>query len=152
VLFTQLRVRLRTHGFACRGKRSFCSSRKGFTEPVALSSTASIDLSPSGLAAFRVQPLETTSTYSRSVLGARGNLAIAGLPQQTSLARGPQGARKASLLLVALDDPCSPELGLLGVETGVAERAALAQQVPALVSRDLDLLEPLAVGVGRLAG
>src|SRR5262249_27690554 len=33
-------------------------------------------LSPSGLAAFRVQPLETTSTYSRSVLGAIGNLAI----------------------------------------------------------------------------
>src|SRR5262245_16501524 len=48
---------------------------KRFTEPVALSSTASIDLPPSGLAAFRVQPLETTSTYSRSVLGAHGNLA-----------------------------------------------------------------------------
>jgi hypothetical protein len=48
-----------------------------FTEPVALSSTTSIDFPPSGLAAFRVQPLETTSTYSRSVLGARANLPIA---------------------------------------------------------------------------
>ena len=50
---------------------------------MALSSTASIDLSPSGLAAFRVQPLETTSTYSRSVLGAAGNLATAAAPQQS---------------------------------------------------------------------
>jgi hypothetical protein len=49
-------------------------ARKGFTEPVALSSTASTDLSPSGLAAFRVQPSETASTYSRSVLGASSKL------------------------------------------------------------------------------
>ena len=59
---------------------------KGFTEPVALSSTASIDVPPSGLAAFRVQPLETTSTYSRSVLGARGNLAISAMEQQSPVA------------------------------------------------------------------
>ena len=61
--------------------------RKRFTEPVALSSTASIDFSPSGLAAFRVQPLETTSTYSRSVLGACGNLAIAAVREQARRAR-----------------------------------------------------------------
>jgi hypothetical protein len=49
---------------------------------VALSSTACIDLPPSGLAAFRVQPLETTSTYSRSVLGAQRNLATTDARQQ----------------------------------------------------------------------
>jgi len=59
---------------------AYDTTGKRFTEPVALSSTASIDLSPSGLAAFRVQPLETTSTYSRSVLGARGNLATEAAP------------------------------------------------------------------------
>jgi DNA-binding transcriptional MerR regulator len=58
-----------------------------FTEPVALSSTASTDLSPSGLAAFRVQPLETISTYSRSVLGAAGNLAAASPRQEGPLDR-----------------------------------------------------------------
>src|SRR5262249_8006599 len=62
----------------CRSR----AGRKRFTEPVALSSTASIDFPPSGLAAFRVQPLETTSTYSRSVLGAGANLAIPGAVRQ----------------------------------------------------------------------
>jgi hypothetical protein len=42
----------------------------GFTEPVALPSTASTDLPSAGLAAFSVQPIEAASTYSRSVLGA----------------------------------------------------------------------------------
>jgi hypothetical protein len=54
---------------------------------VALLSTASIDFPPSGLAAFRVQPVETTSTYSRSVLGAGRNLAIRTTRQQGPVAR-----------------------------------------------------------------
>ena len=41
---------------------------------MALSSTVSVDLSPSGLSTFRVQPSEAVSTYSRPVLGASGNL------------------------------------------------------------------------------
>src|SRR5262245_32771684 len=61
-----------------------CRSRKRFTEPVALPSTASVDFSPSGLAAFRVRPPETASTYSRSVLGAGGNLATGGAREQSS--------------------------------------------------------------------
>jgi hypothetical protein len=75
---------------------------------VALSSTASIDFSPSGLAAFRVRPLEAASTYS-----------------------GVEASRP--LLLVPLDDLGPPELGLVRVEAGVAEGAALAEQVPTLV-------------------
>jgi hypothetical protein len=70
--------------------------RKRFTEPVALSSIASIDLSPSGLAAFRVQPLETTSTYSRSVLGAHRNLAISAGQRQRSRARKAATSAKSS--------------------------------------------------------
>jgi hypothetical protein len=81
-----------------------------FTEPVALLSAASTDLPPSGLAAFRVQPLETTSTYSRSVLGARGNLALAAPQQQSPSPEPPQRAGKASLLLAAVDDLHTPEL------------------------------------------
>ena len=55
------------------------------------------------------------------------------------------------LLLVALDGLGAPELGPLGIAAGIAEGAALAEQVPALVEGDLQLLQPLPVAVGRLA-
>ena len=61
---------------------------------MALSSTASVDLPPSGLAAFRVQPLETTSTYSRSVLGAQRNLATTDERQQGSAGKNGRNKRE----------------------------------------------------------
>src|SRR5205085_1981266 len=50
--------------------------------------------------------------------------------------------RLPGLLLVVLDGALATDLGGVGVEAGVAASAPLAQQVPALVERDLDLLEP----------
>ena len=55
--------------------------------------------------------------------------------------------RRHSLLLVVLNHVGGPGLGLVRVEAGAAPRAPLAQQVPALVERDLQLLQPLAVAV-----
>ena len=45
-----------------------------------------------------------------------------------------QPARRAQLLLVAFDDVRVADAGGLGVEARLAQRAPLAQQVPALVS------------------
>ena len=66
-------------------------ARKGFTEPVALLSNAPTDLSPSGLAAFRVQPSEAASTYSRSVLGASSKAS-----PTTQLAKNRESRKHAS--------------------------------------------------------
>jgi len=53
-------------------------------------------------------------------------------------------------LLVALDDLGRSELGSLGVLAGVAARAPLPQEIPALVERYAQLLQPQPVGVGCL--
>ena len=54
-----------------------------------------------------------------------------------------------SLLLVALDDLGPSRLSVVRITTRLTERASLAQQVPALVERDLDLLEALSVAIAR---
>ena len=46
----------------------------------------------------------------------------------------------SGLLLVALDDLGVANLRRVGILPGLAQRAALAQEVPALVERDLDRL------------
>jgi hypothetical protein len=79
---------------------------KGFTEPVALLSTASTDFPPSGLAAFCVQPSEAVSTYSRSVLGAGSRLRLwrrnaSGLMQEKFAPR--ERFRRLEVALKALD-------------------------------------------------
>src|SRR6266508_4297335 len=55
------------------------------------------------------------------------------------------------LLLVALHHLRPSDVGCVRVATGVAERAALAQQIPALVERDLHCLQALSVFLGRVA-
>src|SRR5579864_8147590 len=54
------------------------------------------------------------------------------------------------LLLVVLDGPGAARRGGVRVHPELLERAALPQQVPALVEADLELGEPLLVGVGRV--
>src|SRR5262245_33102281 len=56
------------------------------------------------------------------------------------------------LLLVSLDDLGRPDGRRVGVEPGVAQSAPLAEQVPALVERDLQLLESTPLGLTRAAG
>src|SRR5262245_12855241 len=63
----------------------------------------------------------------------------------------PPPTGEGHLLLVVLDDLGGSRRGVVGVESGVAAGTALTQQVPALVQEHLDLGEPFAVGVGRLA-
>src|SRR4029453_15924562 len=48
--------------------------------------------------------------------------------------------------------PAAPSPRGARTPAGPAQRAALAQQIPALVERDLQLVEPAAVGVGGGAG
>jgi hypothetical protein len=55
------------------------------------------------------------------------------------------------LLLVALDDPGWSDLGALGVLAGVAAGAALPKEIPALVQRHTQRLQPLSIGVACLA-
>src|SRR5436305_5843356 len=50
------------------------------------------------------------------------------------------------LLLVALDNLGRPDVGRIRVQVRVAQRAALVQQVPALVERHLQLLQAMPVG------
>jgi hypothetical protein len=57
--------------------------------------------------------------------------------------------RTLLLLLVALDDLGPSRLSVVRITTRLAERPSLAQEVPALVERDLDLLEALAVAIAR---
>src|SRR5438067_1141063 len=51
------------------------------------------------------------------------------------------------LLLVALDDVRRARRGGVRVEARLAERLALAQEVPTLVERDLQLLQALPVAL-----
>jgi hypothetical protein len=63
-----------------------------------------------------------------------------------------QAKADSRLLLVALDDFGAARGGRVGVLTGVATRAALAEQIPALVEVDPQLIEPPAVGVACRPG
>src|SRR3954454_21645282 len=65
--------------------------------------------------------------------------------------RRARGARRSPSLQVALDGALVANARVLGVAPDLAQRAALAQQVPGLVELDLDLLEALAVRGQRLA-
>ena len=56
------------------------------------------------------------------------------------------------LLLVVLDDLRPPDVGGLRVPPGLAQCAPLPQQVPALVERDLDVLQAPSVGLGGFPG
>ncbi|ABK71575.1 hypothetical protein MSMEG_5665 [Mycolicibacterium smegmatis MC2 155] len=49
----------------------------------------------------------------------------------------------AASVLVVLDLAGRTDLGLAGVLSGLAQGAALPQQVPALVERDFEVLQPL---------
>src|SRR3954451_15803617 len=60
---------------------------------------------------------------------------------------------RRGLLQVVLDGPGVARLGVVRVAPGLAQRAALAQQVPAAVELDLDSVEALAVALqNRLVG
>jgi hypothetical protein len=58
-------------------------------------------------------------------------------------------ADEESLLLIILDDLRRTNLRILGVEPDIAKGTSLAQEVPALIQFDLDLREPLAIGLGK---
>jgi hypothetical protein len=51
-----------------------------------------------------------------------------------------------ALLLIILDDCRRPNLCFVRVNPDVAKGTALAQEVPALIQLDLDLLDPLTIG------
>lgn len=57
---------------------------------------------------------------------------------------------RSALLLVVLHRPLGPDLGVVGVQAGVAPGPALAEQVPALVELHPEVLEPGPVVVGEL--
>jgi hypothetical protein len=56
------------------------------------------------------------------------------------------------LLVVALDDVWSSSLRPIGISAGVAKRPPLTEEIPALVERDSDLLQPPSIGVARGSG
>jgi hypothetical protein len=58
--------------------------------------------------------------------------------------------RGAALLPVALDCVGAANVGRVGICAGVAQRPALAQQIPAAIQLDLNLIEPLAVRLQAL--
>ncbi len=58
---------------------------------------------------------------------------------------GPGDAGDHPSLLVALDGRRIPDLGVVRIGTGAAARTTLAQQVPAAIELDLDLVEALTV-------
>src|SRR5579872_966331 len=57
----------------------------------------------------------------------------------------PLRRRVKPLLPVVLDDVLVADLRPVGIAAHAAQRSALVQQIPALVERDLDLLEPALV-------
>src|SRR5262245_16337928 len=67
------------------------------------------------------------------------------------VAIGQRSGEAARLLLVAFDDLVRPGGSRVGVLPRVAASAALAQQIPALVEREPDLLEAAAIVVRRSA-
>src|SRR5262245_16998299 len=69
----------------------------------------------------------------------------------SAIRRGRIAAGGLGSARVALDGALVPDGGLVRVLTGVAAGPSLVEQVPALVERHLELGEPLAVGIRRLA-
>jgi len=59
---------------------------------------------------------------------------------------------ESTLLLVSLDDLGTPHVGVVRVTPGLAERATLAKKIPALVERDLELLQAVPIGIVDIAG
>src|ERR687898_47931 len=59
---------------------------------------------------------------------------------------------ESPLLLVALHHLRTTDVGRVRVATGVAQRAPLAQEIPPLVERDLQLVEALPIALARVAG
>ena len=54
-----------------------------------------------------------------------------------------------SLLLIILDHLRRANLCIVRVEPDIAKGTSLAQEVPALIQFDLDLREPLPIGLGK---
>src|SRR4051794_38623445 len=76
-----------------------------------------------------------------------------GRPAWSAPAVGPGDFRRRLLLLVALDRAGGAHRGGIGVGAGGAAGPALAEEVPALVERDLERLQPrLGVGIGTVGG
>src|SRR5436309_5798228 len=71
---------------------------------------------------------------------------------RTASRSGSATSPPAELLLVALDDVLSAHVCRVRIATRLTKRTALAEQVPALVERDLDRLEPATVLIRRGAG
>ena len=53
-----------------------------------------------------------------------------------------------SLLLIILNNLWRANLGVIRVKTDITKGTSLAQEVPALIELNLDLIEPLAIGFG----
>src|SRR4249920_4023999 len=86
----------------------------------------------------------TTGTTSTSTGCAGGGSFRAQAAASRSAASADARRDGLILLLVVLDDLGRPHASLGGIAPGVAKGLALAQQVPALIQLDLDLLQPSA--------
>jgi hypothetical protein len=58
-------------------------------------------------------------------------------------------ADEESLLLIILDDLRRANLRVVRVKPDITKGTSLAQEVPALIQFDLDLREPLTIGLGK---
>jgi hypothetical protein len=58
-------------------------------------------------------------------------------------------AGEKSLLLIILDDLRRANLRVVRVKPDITKGTSLAQEVPALIQFDLDLREPLTIGLGK---
>jgi len=56
-----------------------------------------------------------------------------------------------TLLLIIFDDLRRTNLRFVGVTPDIAKGTSLAQEVPALIQFDLDLREPLTIGLGKFS-
>src|SRR4051812_40361693 len=103
------------------------------------------------------EPVSPISTVSERGIGSGPGTARRARPPITKPDRTAETIVPSTvrLLLVALHDLGRPRLRRVRILAGVATRAPLPEQVPALVERHADLLEapPLALadGAGRLA-
>src|SRR6266508_933819 len=61
------------------------------------------------------------------------------------------GVAPDRLARVSLHGPGVADARVIGIEAGRAPRPALMQEVPALIQRDAELAQALALGVGELA-
>ena len=72
-------------------------------------------------------------------------------PSPTSAPSGMEPSEEANSPLVVLDHLRRAHLGLVGVAAELAQGAALAQKIPALVELDIDRRQARALGVGHVA-